>query len=402
MNSWKKSKKILYGVSGGIAAYKSPDILHGWIKAGCDVETILTNAAKSFVSPLALSTLTKKRIWCEEDFLSSEYGWKIPHISLTDWADVFVIAPCTANILNMCVQGDSSTLMGATMLASKKPLVLFPAMNVNMLFNPATQKNINLARSLGHTVVNPDKGMLACGYEGDGRLPSNSVIYEYVWKALCDKKDLIGKKVLITAGPTHEYLDPVRYISNPSSGKMGFALARAAWYRGADVTLITGPVSIAYPVGVNVVPVVSADDMYQACIDYMPNSDIIIKSAAVGDFKPSTFAENKIKRASKDDFSINLMQNRDIAAELGKIKRDDQILVGFAAETENIISNAKSKIVSKNLDYIAVNNVLEKDAGFISDTNEVTFISRNGIMSSIVGSKDDVADSIFDNIASER
>lgn len=399
MNSWKKTnKRILFGISGGIAAYKAPDILHGLIKAGCEVEVIMTKAAEAFVSPLAISTLTHRSVWKEEDFFDSKRGWKIPHISLTEWADVFVVAPATANIIKVCATGDASTLMGAAFLACTKPIIFFPAMNSNMLSNPATICNIDSVRRMGHTVIESSQGLLACGVEGKGRLPSNYEIYEHIWKSLSPKCDLLNKNIMITAGPTHEYIDPVRYISNPSSGKMGYAIARAAWYRGANVTLITGPVSIPKPVGINVISVVTAEEMYRACMDCMDKSDIIVKSAAVGDFRTDTTAKQKIKRTPGSPIMLNLVQNKDIAAELGKIKRDGQILVGFAAETDHLIENANKKIESKNLDYVAVNNVLDNESGFACNTNSVTFISANGQSVPLSGSKDDVADGILNCI----
>lgn len=402
MNEWKRNRRILFGISGGIAAYKAPDILHGWIKAGCEVETILTKAAEQFVSPLVLSTLSKRRVWREDDFLSADEGWKIPHISLTDWADVFVIAPCTANVLRMCADGDSSTLIGAALLACSKPVVLFPAMNCNMLGNPATQRHISQIKSAGHTVVDPDSGMLACGYEGKGRLPSNNVIYENVWRVLCPKKDMTGMKLLVTAGPTHEYIDPVRFISNPSSGRMGYSIAKAAWYRGADVTLVSGPSDLTPPEGVKIVNVTSADEMYEACIAAQPEADLIIKAAAVGDFKTESKSSEKIKRAKDEPLTIKFIQNRDIAAELGKRKKSGQMLVGFAAETQDMIENAKKKIASKNLDMIAVNDVLAEGAGFGCETNTLTLISADGSKTEISGTKDDAADALLDAVLSNK
>ena len=216
-----RPKRILFGVSGGIAAYKAPDVLHGWVKLGFEVETVLTEAAEQFVSPLALSTLSKRRVWRERDFLSAEYGWQIPHISLTDWADLFVIAPCTANVLRAAAQGDGSTLLGAALLANTKPLLLFPAMNGKMLASGPVQEHIKILKERGAEIIDPDSGLLACGYEGKGRMPSAAVINDYIMRALCDKKDFAGRRVAVTAGPTHEYIDPVRFISNPSSGKDG-------------------------------------------------------------------------------------------------------------------------------------------------------------------------------------
>ena len=398
----KSQPKILFGVSGGIAAYKAPDILHGWIKAGWEVETILTKAAEQFVSPLVLSTLSKRRVWREEDFLSADYGWKIPHISLTEWADVFVVAPCTGSVLRECADGDSSTLLGAAMLANTKPLLLFPAMNSNMLANPAVQRHIKTVLEMRHTVIDPDSGVLACGYEGKGRLPSAAVIDEYVCRALCKKKDMVGLRLLVTAGPTHEYIDPVRYISNPSSGRMGYAIASAAWRRGAEVTLVSGPVSLSPPVGVKVVNVVSAEQMYRACMDEAAHSDIIIKAAAVGDFRTESEAVQKIKRKKGEPMVLNLVQNKDIAAELGRIKRPGQLLVGFAAETQDLRANAQKKLIEKNLDMIAVNDVLAAGAGFGSETNTIAIISRGGAESEFSGSKDDAADALLDAVMNKK
>lgn len=402
MSPWKHNRRILFGVTGGIAAYKAPDILRGWRKEGCEVEVILTGSAEKFVSPLVLSTLTGRRVWRETDFLSAEDGWKIPHITLTEWAEVFVIAPCTANGLRVCAQGDGSTMLGAAMLANRNPLVIFPAMNPNMLHNPAVRANIDKIREMGHTVVDPDSGMLACGYEGKGRLPENSVIYEHVWNALSPKKDMKDMKVLVTAGPTHEYIDPVRYISNPSSGKMGYAIARAAWYRGADVTLVSGPVSIRHPEGVRVIDVVSAEQMYEACIKEAPGMDIIVKAAAVGDFRAEEEMKQKLKRRDGEPLTVTFVQNRDIAAELGRMKKEGQMLVGFAAETQDLIANAQKKMTAKNLDMIACNDVLANGAGFASDTNTLMIMTKGGSEVEFSGTKDDVADSLLDAVIRKK
>ncbi len=390
------------GVTGGIAAYKAPEILRGWRRKGCEVEVILTRSAEEFVSPLVLSTLAGRKVWRETDFFSCEKGWEIPHITLTEWAEVFVVAPCTANVLRICAQGDGSTLMGAAMLANSNPMVFFPAMNSNMLQNPAVRANIQTLRAMGHKVVDPDSGMLACGYEGKGRLPDSRVIYEHVWQSLSPKKDLKGMKVLVTAGPTHEYIDPVRYISNPSSGKMGYAIAKASWYRGADVTLISGPVTLQRPDGVRVIDVVTAEQMYEACIKEAPEMDIIIKAAAVGDFRAERENRQKIKRHEGELLNLTLVQNRDIAAELGRMKKNGQMLVGFAAETQDLFTNAKKKMTAKNLDMIACNDVLANGAGFASDTNTLTVIARDGSEKGYSGTKDEVADALLDAVITEK
>ncbi|MCW1713420.1 MULTISPECIES: bifunctional phosphopantothenoylcysteine decarboxylase/phosphopantothenate--cysteine ligase CoaBC [Synergistaceae] len=402
MSPWKRNRRILFGVTGGIAAYKAPDILRGWRKEGCEVDVILSRSAEEFVSPLVLSTLTGRKVWRENDFLSAEEGWKIPHITLTERAEVFVIAPCTANGLRICAQGDGSTLLGAAMLANRNPMVIFPAMNSNMLQNPAVRANIDTIRTMGHIVVDPDSGMLACGYEGKGRLPDNSVIYEHVWHALSPKKDLSGMRVMVTAGPTHEYIDPVRYISNPSSGRMGYAIAKAAWYRGADVTLVSGPVSIQRPEGVRVIDVVSADQMYEACIREAPSMDIIIKAAAVGDFRAEEEMKQKLKRRDGEPLTVTFVQNRDIAAELGRMKREGQLLIGFAAETQDLIANAQKKMIAKNLDMIACNDVLANGAGFASDTNTLMIMTKGGSEVEFSGTKDDVADTLLDAVIKKK
>lgn len=394
-----RPKRILFGVSGGIAAYKAPDVLHGWVKLGCEVETILTEAAEQFVSLLALSTLSKRRVWRERDFLSAEYGWQIPHISLTDWCDLFVIAPCTANVLRVAAQGDGSTLLGAALLANTKPLLLFPAMNGKMLASGPVQEHIKILKERGAEVVDPDSGLLACGYEGKGRMPSAAVINDYVMRALCDKKDLAGLRIAVTAGPTHEYIDPVRYISNPSSGKMGYAIAEDAWRRGAEVTLITGPSALRRPAGLNVVDVVSADEMFDACMSAAESADVIIKAAAVGDYRTAERAEQKIKRGGKETLTLELVQNRDIAAELGRRKRPGQLLVGFAAETQNVIENAQKKMSEKNLDMIVSNDVLAPGAGFAVDTNSVTIMARGAEPVRFSGTKDETASRILDSVS---
>lgn len=402
MSQWKQGKKILLGVSGGIAAYKAPDILRSWIKSGCEVETILTESAEQFVSPLVISTLTKRRCWLERDFLSNDEGWKIPHITLTDWCDLFIIAPCTANVLRQCAGGCSDTLMGAAMLACDKPMLLFPAMNSKMLENPATRGYIARLSEMGREVVDPDSGMLACGYEGKGRLPSNDVIDARVWRALYPRKDMAGLKVLATAGPTHEYIDPVRFIGNPSSGKMGFEIAKNAWYRGAEVTLVSGPTALTPPEGIRLVNVVSAEEMRKTCMDAAPDMDIIVKAAAVGDFRAARRESIKIKREKRDSMAIELVPNMDIAAELGKIKKPGQILVGFAAETNDLVANALQKMAAKNLDMIAVNDVLAEGAGFASDTNSVRILGADGLSLDAEGSKEDVAGALFDAVLKIR
>ena len=401
--AWTRDKKILLGISGGIAAYKTAELVRAYVKAGCEVEVVMTEMAARLVSPLALATLVKRRVWRDCDLRSDEDGWRIPHISLSGWADVFVVAPCTANVLRMAAQGDSSTLLGATMLAYSKRVVFFPAMNEHMLANPATRKNIDILESYGHRVVDPDRGALACGYEGKGRLPAVEAILDETWGALSPKRDFEGRKVLITAGPTHEYIDPVRYISNPSSGKMGYALAAEARYRGAEVVLVSGPTQLRAPSGVQVVPVTSAREMLDACVAHMRGADAIIKAAAVGDYRVREYAAHKIKREGAETMTLELESNPDIAHELSKRKTSFQLLVGFAAETDDVLSNASKKIARKGLDMIVANDVSADDAGFATDTNRVWIVQADahggGEPASLEGSKLEVASGILDRIS---
>ena len=399
---WARSKKILLGISGGIAAYKTPELVRAFVKSGCEVEIILTESACCLVSPLALSTLSKRRAWRDRDFVSDENGWKIPHISLSDWADALVVAPCTANVLRMAASGDSRTLLGAAILACQKPMLFFPAMNDRMWANRATKENARILEERGAIVVDPDSGDLACGYEGRGRLPSAEAILDETWAALCPARDLSGKKVLITAGPTHEYIDPARFISNPSTGRMGYALAMEGRYRGAAVTLVSGPSSERAPSGVKLIKTTSALEMLEACLKELPGSDIIIKAAAVGDYRPLEYSSRKIKRGL-GGMTLELTQNPDIALELSRKKTPDQILAGFAAETEDVEANAIKKISAKGLDLIVANDVSLSGAGFASPTNSVRvyFAKKHGIAPSpvISGTKLDVAAGIFDQIA---
>jgi phosphopantothenoylcysteine decarboxylase/phosphopantothenate--cysteine ligase len=397
--SWLENKKILLGISGGIAAYKTAELARAFVKAGCEVEVIMTDAAATLVSPLALATLTKRRVWRDRDLRSDENGWRIPHISLSAWADAFVVAPCTANVLRMAAHGDSSTLLGAAMLAYPGRIVFFPAMNEYMWANIATKENAHVLESRGHRVVDPDAGPLACGYEGKGRLPSVEAILDETWAALSPKRDFEGRKILITAGPTHEYIDPVRYISNPSTGKMGYALAASARYRGADVVLVSGPVALRAPSGVRLVPVVSAREMLGACAEHMSGADAIIKAAAVGDYLARAYSEHKIKREGADTMTLELESNPDIARELSKRKADFQVLIGFAAETDDVLENAARKLESKGLDMIVANDVGAADAGFAADTNRVWIVRAREEPECLDGSKLDVASGILDRVA---
>ncbi len=401
MARWKNNRKIVLAVTGGISAYKAPEILRALVKAGCDVEVVLTAGGEKFVSPMVLSTLAGKRVWRQEDFLSDEMGWKIPHITLADWTDGVLIAPCTAETLSNIARGSGKELLCSLVLAARSPVIVFPAMNVNMLANPATAENCEVLRRRGIVVAEPDTGSLACGYEGKGRLPATEVILEELWRALCPSKSLEGKNVLVTAGPTWEFLDPVRFLSNPSTGKMGYAMARAAWYRGARVTFVHGPAEFSNLEGFSAKPVVSAEEMKREVLAASDEMDFIVKAAAVGDFRAASPSDKKIKREKLDSLTIELEQNADIAAALGERKRPGQVLVGFAAESHDLVENAAAKMKRKKLDFIAANDITASDAGFGADTNTVRLLDPGGGSEEFSGSKEEVADCLWKAILKE-
>ena len=391
MTSWKKGRKILVCVTGGIAAYKIPSLIRLIKKSECEVEIILTKSAKNFVAPMTLETLSGRKVWTDDDF-----DGRIPHIKLSSWADVIAVAPCTANTLAKIAHGLADNLLTSTIIASDRPALIFPAMNEKMFDNKAAQSNIATLKARGFRVVQPSSGFLACGDSGKGRMPEPGEILLEILRALC-VKDMAGKKVLVTAGPTHEYIDPVRYISNPSTGKMGAAMARSAWYRGADVRIITGPVNVDCW-GMESIRVTSASQMMSAVISNLSWADYVVKAAAVGDYKAKEISGRKIKREGKYSLTLELVSNPDIAAEAGKLKRDGQILIGFAAETDRISENARAKIVRKNLDFILANDVTGKDSGFASDTNTLRLISRSGSEEIFSGLKEDISFDVWSRI----
>ena len=393
-NNWKTDRKILLGITGGIAAYKIPSLVRLIKKAGCEVEIIMTEASSNFVTPMTLSTLSGHEVWRDKDF-----DFRIPHIKLSQWVEVLVIAPCTANTLAKLAHGIADNLLTSAFTAAKCPVIIFPAMNERMYDNPSTRENIRILSERNIHIAEPLTGALACGDSGKGRMPEPEEIMHEIFRSLCPLHDMAGKHVLVTAGPTHEYIDPVRYISNPSTGKMGASMARTAWYRGADVRVIAGPVEIdSY--GLDVIHVKSADDMLNAVMNNLEWSDYIIKAAAVGDYRAKEIHERKIKRSNKESLTLELIQNPDIAAEIGKVKRDDQILVGFAAETDDIESNARLKLERKNLDYILANDVLAENSGFASDMNTIRLIPRDESKPEkiISGLKNEIAYDIWSEI----
>lgn len=393
MTNFRHGRKILLGITGGIAAYKIPELIRLITKSGSESEIILTSSAEKFVAPMTLETLSGRKVFTDSIFDSS-----IPHIKLSKWAEVFVIAPCTANTLAKISHGLADNLLTSAVTAAKCPVLIFPAMNENMYDNPATQENISALKSRGVEVIEPSSGELACGDSGKGRMPEPREILHEIYRALC-VHDMTGKKVIVTAGPTHEYIDPVRYISNPSSGKMGVAMARSAWYRGAEVRLIAGPVDVdSY--GMNLIRVTSAENMLDAVKANMSWADYVVKAAAVGDYRAKEISLHKIKRGDKETLTLELLQNPDISAEAGRLKRPGQILIGFAAETDNVTENARAKIVRKNLDYILANDVTAENSGFRVNTNTLKLIPRDENESAVTfsGLKDDIAFDIWSHI----
>lgn len=394
-----EGKTVILGVTGGIAVYKAVELLRLLTKAGANVHVIMTKAATEFVTPLTFQTLSGNPVHTEIFNLITEQ--EIGHISLADRADLFVIAPATANFIGKLANGIADDLLSTTVMATKAPVLIAPAMNVNMHENPIYQENEAKLKRYGYLFVEPATGWLACGWEGKGKLPEPAVILEEAASALT-RKDMKGLKVLVTAGPTREEIDPVRYITNHSSGRMGYAVARAARLRGADVTLVSGPVSIEPPSGVDLVTAISAAEMHRAVTSRAPDFDIIIKAAAVADYGPLQRAEQKIKKKTGET-CISLVKTADILAELGNMKRAGQILVGFAAETENLQENAAAKLSAKNLDMIVANDVSAEGAGFNLDTNIVRFIWKDGKSEELaIMSKVKVAGEILDRVMTLR
>ena len=387
-----KGKKILLAVTGGIAAYKSAELIRLFIKNDAQVKVLMTKNAQEFITPLTLQTLSSHPVYRGTFSLIKDFD--IAHIALAQEADILVIAPATANIIGKIAAGLADDLLTTVVMATKAPVLICPSMNTNMYENVIVRENIQKLTSRGYHMMEADSGELACKSEGVGRLPELSDIVEEV-KSILTEKDLVGETVLVTAGPTREPLDPVRFITNYSSGKMGYALASRARRRGASVILISGPTVLSVPRGVTYVPVSTAVEMRHAVMKNLKQSTIIIKSAAVADYRPSVCADAKIKK--KDGpWTLYLERNPDIIAEIGK-KKKERILIGFAMESEDLIKNAKAKMLAKNMDLIVANDVKQKDAGFQSDTNIVKILDRDGGIEELpVMDKMDVADRILD------
>ena len=386
---------ILLGVSGGIAAYKSAYLCSKLVQAGLDVEVIMTENALNFITPNTFEALTGHRTMI--DTFDRNHEFSTEHVSLADKVSAFIVAPATANVLAKFAHGIADDMLTTTVLACDCPKIAAPAMNTRMYENQVTKDNIDLLRKYGWIIAEPGSGHLACGATGKGRMAEPDELLAMIEDTLCKKKDLKGLNVLITAGPTRESLDPVRYITNHSSGKMGYALAKAALSRGAHVTLVSGPVSINPPSGADLISVNSAKEMYAAVITKKDEQDVFIMAAAVADYTPASFSEQKIKK-SDDDMTIQLERTSDILKEIGHSKKPGQVVAGFAMETEKLIENATKKLDSKNADLIVANNTKDEGAGFGTDTNKIALISQNGTEEIPLLLKDECAHIILDKI----
>ncbi len=390
-----EGKTVVLCITGGIAAYKAADLTSRLRKLGAKVHIIMTESATHFITPLTLEVLSENRV--VTDMFDRAFTWEVEHISLAKCADVFVVAPATANIIGKAAHGIADDMASTTLMATKAPVVIAPAMNTNMYQNPVVQDNIAQLKARGFHFVEPESGRLACGDTGTGKLADPAVIAEAIVHAAAPQ-DLAGLSLLITAGPTREALDPVRFISNHSTGKMGYAIAQHAVRRGAKVTLVSGPVDLDAPHGVTVVPVGSALEMHDAVLSRLPEQDWVIKAAAVGDYRPATQAQDKIKKKA-DDLSVALVKNPDILKEIGAQRRDNQLVCGFSMETQDLIANSKAKLESKNCDLLVANNLKTEGAGFAHDTNVATILYRDGQMEALsLMQKEQLADLLLDRM----
>lgn len=394
-----KGKTVLLGVTGSIAAYKAADLASRLIKQHAEVHVIMTENAAKFISPITFETLTNRK--CITDTFDRDYPSDHPveveHIVLAKKADLVIVAPATANIIAKMAYGIADDMLSTTLLACTCPVLVSPAMNTKMYEHPATQANLAVLRQRGVKIIEPSSGLLACGDEGKGKLPEPAVLVDHILAEIACPKDLTGKKILVTAGPTRESLDPVRFITNHSSGKMGYAIAHAAALRGADVTLVSGPVSLTPPLGVKLVPITSAHDLFCAVTAVSAEQDIIIKAAAVADYRPVSVSDEKIKKAD-NDLSLSLARTEDTLQYLGEHKPEGQILCGFAMETSDLENKARAKLKKKNLDMIVANNVKVAGAGFGTDTNVVTFITKDSTQQLEIMSKENVAMKLLDRL----
>lgn len=388
-----KGKTVLLGVTGGIAAYKAAALASSLVKQHAAVEVVMTQNATQFVTPLTFEQLTGRRTMV--DTFDRNFSHQVEHIALAERTDLVIIAPATANVCAKLAHGLADDMLTTTVLACRCPKLIAPAMNTNMYENPVTQDNLEILRHYGWEVIEPASGRLACGAVGKGKMPEPEELLQHILRYLALPHDLDGKKILVTAGPTQEALDPVRYLTNHSTGKMGYAIAKMAMLRGAEVTLVSGPTAIAPPPFVNVVNITSAQDMFEAVADNAPSADFIFKAAAVADYTPASYADNKIKK--KDgDMSIPLKRTQDILKYLGEHRAPGQVICGFSMETQNMVENSREKLQKKNVDMICANNLKVAGAGFGVDTNIITVITRDETLELPLQSKEAAANAILD------
>lgn len=390
-----QGKTVVLGVTGGIAAYKMPNLASALVKLGCNVQVLMTQNATQFITAVTFETLTGNKALV--DTFDRNFSFQVEHIAVADQADLVMIAPATANVIAKLAHGLADDMLTTTVLACNCPKIVVPAMNTKMYENPVTQDNLNTLRRYGWEVVEPASGYLACGAVGKGKLPEPEVLLQVILHDLAHEKDMMGKKVLVTAGPTQEALDPVRYLTNHSSGKMGYAIAQAAARRGAQVTLVSGPVALKRLLYVETVDVVSAQEMFEAVAVRAAEQDILIKAAAVADYRPMMVAEDKMKK-SDDALSIPLERTQDILGWLGQHRRPGQFLCGFSMETQNMVENSRKKLEKKQVDMIAANNLKVEGAGFGVDTNLLTLITKDGLDELPLVTKEEAADLLLDRI----
>ena len=394
-----EGKNVILGVTGSIAAYKIASLASMLKKMHCNVDVIMTKNAANFINPITFESLTGNK--CIVDTFDRNFQFNVEHVSLAKKADLIMVAPASANFIGKAANGIADDMLTTTFMACRCKKIAAPAMNTNMYVNPIVQDNIKKLESYGVEIIPPETGYLACGDTGAGKMPEPEVLCNYIFREIACKKDMEGLKVCVTAGPTREAIDPVRFISNHSTGKMGYAVARNAMLRGAEVTLIAGQTSLADVPFVNMVRVVSAKDMYDAVMEHAKDADIVVKAAAVADYRPAEVSDEKIKKKD-DNMSIKLERTQDIIGELGKNKKKGQFLCGFSMETQNVLENSKEKLKKKNLDMIAANDLGARGAGFGTDTNLVTLITPSEVRSLEIMSKDEVAAGIFDYILELR
>ena len=388
-------KTIVLGVTGSIAAYKIANLASMLVKLNADVHVIMTQNATHFITPMTFETLTNNK--CIVDTFDRNFNFDVKHVSLAKRGDLFLVAPCTANVIGKVANGICDDMLTTTIMATKAPVLFSPAMNTGMWENPVLQDNLKKLQHYGYHVIEPVVGRLACGDTGSGKMPSEETLLEHILLHLAREKDLKGKRLLITAGPTQEAIDPVRFISNRSSGKMGYALAKMAVLRGAQVTLVSGPVSIAPFAGIETVAVRSAQQMFEAVSERSTDSDVVIMCSAVADYKPASYSEQKMKK-SDNDMSIPLTRTQDILGWLGDHKQAGQVLVGFSMETENLIENSRQKLTKKHADLICANSIASEQTGFAVDTNKVTLITQENVKELPLCTKEQTADLILDSI----